>query len=464
MASGLILLPVYTKYLSTEVYGAAILYMAFSQLIQIITTYSFDTSIYGFYHDFKNDNSRLSRFVSSAFIFVLIVSLITGLILVVSGEWIFSIVFTESRLDFYPFGFVSVLTGVFQSIYKVNSNLLQTQEKAGTFLIFNLVSFILIAVFTIAGLIIFPNDLTGAVGGRMVATMLTGIWVLFVVFRQYGFAYDFKMIQSTFGFNHPSLLYQIMLWFNGYFDRVMMTFYLPLSQVGIYDLAAKCLFVIEYVLAGFNSTFFPKVLGAVALQTKKGTTVEINRYYNGLTATSITLVVLSILTYPYLIRIFIQKLGFLAAITLIPFLSISYLFRALRMYMAMPYPAIRYSKPVPFFYAAILGVKILSMLLFLPRYGMWGVIYSTWISYTVEITVLYFGVKNKFAIKFNFHKLISMPLGIALLIVGLETYVPLKYELLLHVFYVVTSTIILFLLYRTEILNEWQKFDLKKLL
>ena len=73
MASALILLPFYIQYLSTEVYGALQIYLAFSLLVQILVTFSFDTSVYIHYHEFKNDPKKLSVFISSAFVFMLLI-------------------------------------------------------------------------------------------------------------------------------------------------------------------------------------------------------------------------------------------------------------------------------------------------------------------------------------------------------------------------------------------------------
>ncbi len=306
LASGIILLPFYFKYLSTSVYGATVLYTGVSLLVQVLVTYSFDTSVYSYFHEFKNDRSKLSTYVSSAFTFIVILSLIVGAILSLLGSLIFEKVF-ESKILFYPYGLISVATGIFQSIIKVNSSLLQTQEKASSFLWLNLLSFFLIALFTVAGLYFFPDELIGPIGGRFAAVVITGSWVLFRIYRQFGFHFDFVLLKSTLGFNYPSFLYQVMQWFNGYYDRVLMSSYLPMAQVGIYDLTVKCVMAIEFVLAGSYNSFFPKVLGIVALQTEKKSTVEINRYYNGLTAVTILLVGLCIFFFPIIIEWFITK-------------------------------------------------------------------------------------------------------------------------------------------------------------
>jgi O-antigen/teichoic acid export membrane protein len=454
MASSILLLFFYIPYLSTATLGELAVYMPYSMLIQIFVTYSFDTSIYIYFHDFKADKDKLARFVSSVFIFILIVGLVTALVMTLLGGFIFERFYLESKIVFFPYGFIAVLTGVLQSLFKVNSSLLQTQEKASSFLWMNLLSFSMIATFTIIGLQLFPDTPVGPMGGRLLASVISGVWVLVSVFRQFGVSYDFSLVKSTFGFNHPSLIYQIMQWINTQFDKTVMVFYLPLAQVGIYDFASKCLTAIEFVIIGFYNSFFPKVLGIAALQTHKRTTVEINRYYNGLTAVTILLVGLSIFFFQPLMNLLVawfHKPNYLAVIRWIPFIGITYLLRSMRFYVAMPYAVLKYSKPLPFFYLAIVVVKIASMIVLIPLYGIQGVIISTWIGYGVEVLILYFGVKNKFTIEFNVFKLVVAPLAMAGLVMTLEPWLGATMPYLVHGLYIVFAVLLLAWAYRHEI-------------
>jgi O-antigen/teichoic acid export membrane protein len=461
LASAIILLPFYLEYLSTEVYGVVALYMGFSLFVQICVTYSFDASIYFYFHEFKNDKEKLTTFISSAFTFILIISLATGVFLAAFGGLIFEVFFSDSKIIFYPYGLIAVLTGVFQAVLKVNTSLLQTQEKASSFLVFNVLSFSLTALLTIGGLYLFPDDLLGPIGGRFLAYSITGVWALAAIYRAYGFRFDFTLLKSTFSFNHPSLVYQIMQWFNSSYDKVLMlTLHLPLSEIGVYDFAYKCLTVIEFILVGFYNSFFPKVLGITALQVKKKSTIEINRYYNGLTAVTIVLVALSILGFPIVIEWFVKKPGYLAALKWIPFVAVTYLLRSMRFYVAMPYAALKYSKPMPFFYALIVASKIGFMILFIPKYGVMGVIIATWIGYMVEVVVLYLGVRNKFEIEFNALKLIVAPIVLALIIIIFEPLFGNTLELLTHLSYVVIAVLLLAWAFR----NELKVFDWNSIL
>ena len=101
MASAIILLPFYITFLPKSVYGALSLYLSFSLFIQILVVYSFDTSLYVHYHDYKKDPSKLSAFISSAFIFMLLLAAAVGLIIIPAGDLIFSLVFKDDKISFY---------------------------------------------------------------------------------------------------------------------------------------------------------------------------------------------------------------------------------------------------------------------------------------------------------------------------------------------------------------------------
>jgi len=131
--------------------------------------------------------------------------------------------------------------------------------------------------------------------------------------------------------------------------------------------------------------------------------------------------------------------------------AITYLLRTLRYYVTMPYAAIRYQKPLPFFYVLIVASKIGAMLIFIPLYGIMGVVISTWIGYGVEVTVLYVGIRSKFLFRVNKFKTIAAPLLMALLILIAEPWQGLEHPLLVHGGYVIFGVALLAWAYRNEL-------------
>lgn len=451
MASAIILLPLYIHNLSTEAYGALEVYMVFTMLVQILVTFSFDTSVYIHYHEFKDNKARLNVFMSSAFVFMLISGLVVTLIMALSGGLVFSLLLPERNISFYPYGLASVGSGIFQSIFRVHSMLLQSREKPETFLWSNLVSFSLIALFIIIGFELYPNSLAGPILGRLAGSIIPAIWALSRIFREFGFHTDFSWIRSSLGFNMYTFIYQLEQWIINQFDRVLMIFFLPLSEVGIYAFALKCLIPVELLMNSLHSSFYPKVVSTVMAQPKKGSTPGINRYYHGLTAVVMLLICGSVLVLPWAIDIFVQKTEYHEAIRYIPYLGVLYLFRCGRLFFTVPYGILKYTKPLPVIYFIISSLKILLMFVLVSRLHIYGVILASAISAAVELFLVRYNLKNIFEFNFNVVKIIVVPLILLMLIVALEPTLGLRYPDIVHVFYLVCCGALLWWAYKNEI-------------
>lgn len=457
-ASALILLPFYTHHLSTEVYGAFAIYLSFSLLIQIIVTFSFDTSVYIHFHEFKSDFKKLSIFISSAFVFMVLTGLITIIGFTVIGDFMFKLVLPERDISFFPYGVASVGAGVFQALFKVHTSLLQTRERPETFFWSNVLSFSLIAILTIVGLQLFPNSLMGPVVGRMIASIICGLWALVRIFREFGFHYDFTWLKLSFGFNVYSFLYQLLQWTINYFDRIIMLLVASLADVGVYVFATQCLSVLEVLMNSLHTSFYPKVVNTIMAQPQKHSSPEVNRYYHGLTAVIMLFVCMTILIFPWAIETFARKPSYQESIPYLPFLAGIYFFRTMRLFFTAPYGVLKHTKPLPFIYLLVAILKIGLMLLLMPHMQVYGVIMASLISAVVEIIVLRYSIKDKYLFNFNGFKIVIAPMILFLLIILLEPFIGKDYPYSIHLFYLISCGGLLWWAYRNEIrlINPFQ--------
>jgi O-antigen/teichoic acid export membrane protein len=450
MASAIILLPFYVTHLSITLNGELSIYLAFSLLVQIFVTYSFDSSLYIHYHEFKKDQRKLSVFVSSAFIFMIILSMVAGVLLTLAGDLIFNLVLKKKGVSFYPFGLAAVGTGVFQGIFKVFSSLMQTRQRPEVYFWSNIVLFGLIAGLTIVGLQLYPGSLIGPVWGRFAATACLGLWALYRVFYEFGFSFDFQWLRSSFGFNNYTFIYQLELWVVNYFDRLLMTLYLSLADVGAYDFAWKCLLVLDFIFGGLYNSFYPKVIGLITDQKEKMSTPVINRYYHGLTAVIMLLVTGSILAVPVFGELGFLKREYVEALDYAPYVALVYLIRPMRYYFGMPYGVLKYTKPLPVIYLVVSAIKIGLMVLGIPRFGVWAVIGASMVSGLVEVTLLRVVVGHRFVFQYNVFKIVVAPLLLGFVMLILEVWAPWN-KFLLHAFYFVFCAGMLVWFYRREL-------------
>lgn len=456
MASALLLVPFYMVNLSTADFGALSIYMAFSLLVQLVVTYSFDTSLYVHYHEFKNDRPKLSAFVSSAFVLMLLIGVGVSVIILPAGSSVLSVVFSHRDIAFFPNGWLALGGGIFQAIFKVHSNLLQSREKPETFFWANLLLFTAIVVFTITGLNIFPESLLGPLGGRALALLFASAWVLFRIFREFGFHFDTKLLGTSFSFNFYSFIYQIQQWIVNYFDRILMVFYLPLASVGVYDFAIRCLVGIELVMNGLHSAFIPKVMKLVTPLETKSTSLEINRYYNGFIAVIMIVVCAAIWIVPVGIDWLSTYLGrpdYKLSMSIVPYIAVLYIGRSVRLYFSLPYLILKQAKPLPVIYGVVSIVKIGGIVLLVNDLGVASVIISSAASMIIEIILLYSFSKHRFDFRFNTYKILVAPFALLVVIVMAELMLFYNYEGLRHFAYCILCVVVLSFVYRMELKN-----------
>jgi O-antigen/teichoic acid export membrane protein len=451
MASAIILLPFYLKYLSADDNGALSIYLAFSLLIQVITTYSFDTSLYIHYQEYKNDPKKLSSFVSSAFVLMLIIGGGVALVLFVIGDFVFARFLQDKQISFYPYGILAAATGIFQSLLRVHSYLLQSREKPELYFWSNLISFFLIAMFTIIGLELYPNSLIGPIGGRLLGIFVAGAWAIGRIFSEFGVHFNYPLLRSSFEFNLYAFIYQLQQWIINYFDRFVMLFYITRQDVGVYDFAIKCCIIIEFLMTGIMNTFFPKAIHQLMSHGNKQTTPEVNRYYHGFISVIMLLICLSILVIPPAIDIFVKKPDWRMAIPYVPLIASLYVFRTLRLYFALPYSSMKYTKPLPLVYTGVVVVKLLLMVLLLDDLKIYGVIMASAASAIADVVLIWLMMKNKFHYLFNPFKVLVAPLLLWAVIVAGEIFVADDYLLLARVAYLLICVALLWWVYRNEI-------------
>lgn len=458
LASAFMLMPFYLVFLPTSAYGALSLYLASSLFVQILVMYSFDTSLYIHFHEYKSHRNKLASFVSSAFIFMLLIAAALLVVSCIAGPRVFQWAFADKKetILFYPIGLMAVFTGIFQALFKVYTNLLQSREMPGLFLRSNLLQFAMIAVLTVAGLYIFPETLIGPIGARVIAGLISAMWVLYRIYTEFGFKFDYPLLKSTFGFNHYSFIYQVQQWFINNADRFIIVFVgLSLSMVGVYDFALKCLVVIEVIMSGLNNSFYPKVVSTVMAQTEKSTTPEINRYYHGLISVITLLVMLAILVVPlgvyWLDRLLHIDKGYISAIPYFPFIAVLFILRVVRMYFAYPYAVLKYTKPLPVIYTFVTILKIALMILLINFYQIYGLVFASLISLTIEIVTLRFWIKDRFIFKFNPVKIFIVPFALLAGVLIVEPLFGRDYPLPVHTGYVLVTAISLLWIYRNEL-------------
>ncbi|HNK98871.1 MAG TPA: hypothetical protein PKO19_12225, partial [Chitinophagales bacterium] len=151
LASVVLLIP-YTDNLHTADYGALAIYISFALLVQILMNYGVDSYLSVHYYDHHEDPKALKSFLAGITGGLLVYGIALTLVLSLVSWLLFPLIFPDGSISFWPYGFMSILTGFFNAWFRMYVNIQIYADKARRYFWFGLFNFIVTVVIS-AGLI-----------------------------------------------------------------------------------------------------------------------------------------------------------------------------------------------------------------------------------------------------------------------------------------------------------------------
>lgn len=408
LLTSVVLLFPYTTYLAPALYGELALYIGFTLLVQYLANYGLDNYVGIHHYEYKGDNAQLKKFIGSVVGALLVIGAGLTFIFLVSGAFIFESIF-KGQLPFFPFGFMSVLTGVFNSLFRTYINFLFYRDKPKRHLYFNIFNFVVTIALCIGGLILFPDSIAGPMWGRLLSGvaifLLAGIFFI----REYGLHFDSSMLKGLHRFCIPVAGFYILTWVLGYINNYILNDMATTADVGIYDFALKCVLLIDITQTSLAQTFNPRIYDMWSASGIRESTQEENRYHNTFTMLSVALIAVCILGLPIAVQILVKNTSYYDVFAFLPLLCISFVFRPL--YNAFYNAAIFFKKttalPRVLFISSIIQIAVAISLINI--YGIWGAVYSFVMIKPLQVILFWIECRKLFIYKFNINKLIILP-------------------------------------------------------
>src|SRR5512138_1575017 len=207
-AAGFLLLPWFTKYLTPEQFGINALYISMMYLIQIISSFGLDLAIGVIYFDHKDHREQMRDALGTAFIGLLIVGAFAFLFFSLGGFRLFTLIFRSGEyMDLMPFGMITVVSAVFNSLFKTYSSLLIYQQRPERFFWLNITNFTINILASLLILYLFPFTLFGPIVGRLIPAIIAASVSAIALSREYGLAWNPHYVKRIFQVSSPLLVY-----------------------------------------------------------------------------------------------------------------------------------------------------------------------------------------------------------------------------------------------------------------
>jgi O-antigen/teichoic acid export membrane protein len=427
LASSIILLPFYTDLLTTDQFGVLTLYIAFTAIMQIMVNFALDQYLGIRWVDFKENAQVAKENVGTAVSLLLIIGVFFVALFALVGSPLFHgyTGFTGNKvvLLFYPWGFMSLLTAIFNSLFKSYTALLIYQERPVRFFWLNIVNFILTIGISLSILYTNPFSLAGPMYGRLLSGL--GIFILggFFFLTEYGISFHGKLLKGIAYFCFPLFIYFILTWVIGNADRYIIGYFLKASDVAIFAFAIQCTMLLDFFQSGLSSAIYPKVFAIWKETNLQRGTPEVNRYFNGYTAITLLIIPVLVIILPLIIPIFVKNKDFYQTFGLLAILFAGYSMSGLRAYFWAPLVYFKQTKVLPRILLIGSVLQIITGIILINYMGLIGAALANFIGKPIQALLMFRESRKVFAYKFNIWKLVLLPIIFSVVVLCSEVFI-----------------------------------------
>ncbi len=425
-----LLLPLYTHTFTQEEYGAISLAYAFMGFAIILYRYGMDTALMKFSIQSKGEEQR--QYISVIIITQFITSIIFSLILYLLRYDIAEFVLGLNKPDWM----LSLIIILFlDAFWNLPMLILRSEEKAVTFISFSLVNVTITMALNIYFVVHLNEGVDGVLKANIIASGLVSLLSLPILFRITKIKFfKKKILLKVLYFSLPFLPAGIFTMIMELSDRYIIEWLLGTSEVGLYSAGKKMGMLGLTAVMGFNMGWTPFFL-------KRGKNKNAKKEFK-----IITTIFLGVMGYIcFLVSLWIPELmkfsifgstligvEFWDCEPIVSLILLGYFFFGTYVIQLPGVYIKEITGWIPFFRIIGAGVLVLSSIITIPIFGIYGAAIAVVIAFFSMSLSIYLKVQTVYSISYNWRGII-FPI-LVLLLVQIRFDVVL-YKLLFSLFF-----------------------------
>ena len=370
------LLPIYTRYLTTEDYGVLANLESYSKLLPIFLSLYLDSAFSRFYFKEKKSKYRIRLMFSSHYWFLLLWGIISSIVL---------IIFSSNRLinmlgiSIFPIVII-VFTSLLNQLSVLVSLIWRAEILAKRIAIFQICTSLIGFFVSLYLLINWNMNWQSRILGTCFMSVVQFLILTYFALKNKWISFQFSknIIKRSLIFSIPLIPNIAAGWIAGFSDRIIMTFYGRLGEAGIYSVAASFTMLLYILNDAVTQVQGPLSLSGLT-KNKKDAKTEMQNFlivfvgtmsvfYLGLSLFSREILIISTDNQYHIAHKLISILG-----PIYIFSGVYRIFTVLITFHGMTW----WISVAAIFQALI---NIILNLIFIPVFGMYAAAYSTLIS------------------------------------------------------------------------------------
>ncbi len=461
-ATGLILIPVYTRYLTTSDYGIVSNVLAIVNFLSVLYIFGMNAVWGRFFFDFKDKSIEQKRFFGSTFYLLFFGGLFLNVLLSYTGKGLFKAIIPE--LDFSPFVLLAIWTAFFGVVFSLKLTLFRVRQQSLQFGLISFGRFLLTVIATIYAVAILRYGAYGKVFAQFAVWGLFFLIVLYLLKKDLAFSLTSPKLKQALKYAMGVLPHSLSGSIMNIIDRVILTNIKGLAATGIYTVGFQFGSIMQLIVFSFNlswSPFFMKTAQEKGAEAKQIFS-RLSTYY----VIALYIIALSITLFGAdMVYLFTTKKYF-GAINIIPIYVFNFVIYG---FYFMASAKIFYVKRAVKYLALITftaaGINIIFNFLLIPGMGMMGAAWARFISSVCLFVIVHIVSQKFYYIPYEYKKILGSTAPLVATLIAFFLIQPLlaDFYVLLILFKMALIAVYLLYLHVTRLFTIKEGLDFFKL-
>jgi O-antigen/teichoic acid export membrane protein len=247
-----LLLPIYTRYLTPADYGAVETLVALVAICATILRLGIASAFFRFYFD-SADPARRLRVVRTSFWFTMTMAtlgLVVGVAL--AGQISEALFGNGDNTALVRAAFVLLWA---QMNYEQITALFRVEERSVAFVAASLVNLAITVAATVAFVVVLDWGPTGVIVGNFTGTLIVYAGLLAYRREQLGLTFDRSLLRQMNRFGLPLVPSMLALWMLTFGDRIFLLKLSDASEVGLYSIGSRIASAMVLLLTAFRTAW-----------------------------------------------------------------------------------------------------------------------------------------------------------------------------------------------------------------
>lgn len=440
---GLVLLPLYTKHLSSAEYGAFAILEVTSLIITYVFSFKLSTSMMRWWSSIEDDNYK------KVIVFTAFSSSILVVIFLNINSFLFSKFLSKILLDdkyLYDLVRIVFLSASFEILNYYALELIRLKEKSILYVAIAVLRTVVVLTLNIILVAYCNYGIKGIILSQLSGHVLVFVLTFPFLRRNMIMRYDWSEFRKMLNYGIPLVFSTVAMMLMNMGDRYLIRYLLDFSDVGVYSLGYKISSVINiFILQSFQMGFLP-------IAYKQFQTKDANRFFSKtLTYYTLILTISALILTLFskeLIELLSRREEYYRAYTVVPFFSLAFILRGIEYVFSL---GLHYTKKTKYNALIVMSLAILNVILnfiFIPSLKIIGASVATVICWMFMAVLFYIFSQKFYKVDYEIKKIIMIILtGCGLFFISfLYSDLTLHIKLLIKVLSVISFPFLLFLM------------------